>query len=293
MKNLESETTDLKKAVSEIKSILTSKPPIEAVPTVVQTPNLKQHRNLLKRLTAYEYVESLNQTKKKLDYVRNMILPRFRSYWRTSSSMRILEMWYGWGGPRKAKLEQYFWDSECLSTTNDFTFCKKTENFWRTCVFESTTNKGRSWLWKTKFNAKTWTNQWWQRTKESSSSWRKFVHPARHKMDQEENTRSPRALLINHLHQHSYLQCQKYIRIWPTNLFLQCHNITKSLPYRNVADWKCQRQCNFPRQHYNTPKRPTKCKGGYKTQLQKLEFLHQNHWLINLGNTELIHWPAQ
>ena len=38
MKNLESEITDLKKAVSEIKSFLTSKPPIEAVPTVVPTP---------------------------------------------------------------------------------------------------------------------------------------------------------------------------------------------------------------------------------------------------------------
>ena len=41
MKNLESEMTDLKKAVSEIKSFLTSKPPIEAVPTVVPTPKLE------------------------------------------------------------------------------------------------------------------------------------------------------------------------------------------------------------------------------------------------------------
>ena len=89
-------------------------------------------------------------------------------------------------------------------------------------------------------------------------------------MDQGEYTRSPRVLLTNHLPQHSYLQCQKYIRIWPTNLFLQCHNSSKSLPnqllYRNVADRKCQRQCNFPRQLYNTPKRPTKCKGGHKSR---------------------------
>ena len=38
MKYLECEMTDLKKAVSEIKSFITSKPPIEAVPTVVPTP---------------------------------------------------------------------------------------------------------------------------------------------------------------------------------------------------------------------------------------------------------------
>ena len=38
MKNLESEMTDLNKAVSEIRSFLTSNPPIEAVPTVIPTP---------------------------------------------------------------------------------------------------------------------------------------------------------------------------------------------------------------------------------------------------------------
>ena len=48
--------------------------------------------------------------------------------------------------------------------------------------------------------------------------------------------------------------------------FFNAITVPNHLPHRTVADWKCQRQCNFPHQLHSTPQRPTKCKWGYKTR---------------------------
>ena len=98
---------------------------------------------------------------------------------------------------------------------------------------------------------------------------KKFVNPARHKLDQGQNNRSSWVRLTNHLLEHFYSQCQEYSWIRSTNIVFQCHYMSKSLPnplpHRNVADWKCQRQWNFPQQLHNALQRPTKCKWSYKS----------------------------